>query len=255
MIKRLVIIITICLLLQASSFAENTLDVRRPMSEAKASNASASNLQHLTSNAQRPTLKGYSYNLKRLLGQAEANIQKVKEELKNLEIRQRNEDREAKVVEHFERGNQLYQAGNLKQAEVAWQKAVEISQDPEMKDYIKESEKRAKEEEIVREKEEQQRQRKLAAETNQRERLEKERQKQLELEKKEQERLEREIQVEFEKQEKEKARAEAETRRREALIQKERERQQKIEQARLEKQQKKETLARKKAKAESKKQR
>jgi tetratricopeptide (TPR) repeat protein len=61
-------------------------------------------------------------------------------------------------------GNQLYQEGKLKEAKEEWQKALEISQDPEMRDYIKESEKRAREEELTRKKEEEERHKRLEAE-------------------------------------------------------------------------------------------
>jgi len=109
----------------------------------------------------KPKIKSYTYNLKRLLEQIEENIKKVNEKIKEAEIRKRNEEREAKIREHFERGNALYKEGKLKEAKREWQRALEISEDPEMRDYIREAEKRAREEELARKKEEKERQRRL----------------------------------------------------------------------------------------------
>jgi tetratricopeptide (TPR) repeat protein len=118
----------------------------------------------------RPEIKGYTYNLKRLLEKIEENIKKVDEEIEKVEIRRRNEEREAKVREHFERGNTLYREGKLKEAKGEWLRALEITKDPEMKEYIRKAEKRAKEEELARKKEEKERQRRLAAERKEKER-------------------------------------------------------------------------------------
>ncbi len=117
-----------------------------------------------------PEIKGYTYNIKRLLEQIEENLQRVDEEIKEAEIRKRNEEREAKVIEYFERGNAFYKEGKLKEAKKEWQRALKISKDPEMKDYIKKAEKRAREEELARKKEEKERQRRLEAEQREKER-------------------------------------------------------------------------------------
>jgi len=107
---------------------------------------------------EKPKIRGYTYNLERLIKEAQENIKKV----------------EAKVTEHFEKGNQLSQEGRLKEARQEWQRALEISQDPEMKNYIREREKRAREEELTRQKEEQERQKRFKAEAKEKERLAKE---------------------------------------------------------------------------------
>ncbi len=117
-----------------------------------------------------PEIKGYTYNIKQLLEEIEQNLQKVDDEIKEAEIRKRNEEREAKVIEYFERGNAFYKEGKLKEAKKEWQRALEISKDPEMKDYIREAEKRAREEELARKKEEKERQRRLEAEQKEKER-------------------------------------------------------------------------------------
>lgn len=186
---------------------------------------------------EKPAIKGYTYNLKRLLEQAQENVKKIDEEIKQAEIKKCNEEREAKVIEHFEKGNQLYQEGKLKEAKEEWQKALEVSQDPEMREYIKESEKRAREEELARKKEEQERQKRLEAEAKEKERLEKEKQKQLELEQKEKEHLEKEKQKQLEAQRKEEERKQKEAELAKKKAEQESARQEKLKQAELKKQQ------------------
>jgi len=119
---------------------------------------------------QTPGIRGYTYNLKRLLEQMEENVRRVDSEIKEGEIRTRNEEKESRVLGHFEKGNALYKKGKLKEADKQWQRALEISRDPEMKGYIKTAEKRAKEEDVARKKEEQERQRRLEAEQKEKER-------------------------------------------------------------------------------------
>jgi len=91
-----------------------------------------------------PKLRGYTYNLKNLIDVAEKNIKKVDNEIMQVEIRKRNEEREALIVAYFERGNQLYKEGKLKEAKSEWEKAVSISKNPEMKDYIEKRSRQAK---------------------------------------------------------------------------------------------------------------
>lgn len=90
-----------------------------------------------------PKLRGYTYDLKSLIETAQRNIKKVDDEIMRQEIDKRNEEREAQVVSYFERGNQLYKEGKLKEAKSEWEKAVNISKDPEMKDYIEERSRQA----------------------------------------------------------------------------------------------------------------
>ncbi len=213
---------------------------------------------------EKPKIKGYTYNLKRLLEQTEENIQKVKEEIEQAEIGKRNEEREAKAIEHFERGNALYKEGGLKEAKEEWQKALDVSKDPEMKEYINEAEKRAREEELARKKEAAEKQKRLEAEQKEKRKkleeqadIEKEKarlelkqqqefqrkqQEQLEEERKAKEEAVRKKKARFEKERREQERQFAEQKRREELAQKkaevERLRQQKEERSRLEKEQK-----------------
>ena len=121
----------------------------------------------------KPKAQGYTYNLKHLLEQAEKNIQKVEEEIKQVEIRKRNKERETRAIEHFENGNQLYQEGKLKEAREQWEKTLKLSKDPGMKGYIKEAGKRAKEHELARRKEEEGQRKKERLELERRRQLKK----------------------------------------------------------------------------------
>lgn len=167
--------------------------------------------------------KGYTYSLKQLIEQTEKNIEKVDEKLKEREIEEENRKRELEAREHFEKGNALYKEGKLKEAKSQWQKALEITKDPQMKSYVKMSERRARKEELVRKREEKEKQRRFEAEQREKERLERERQKQLELEKKEKLRKQKEEQARLERERKEKERLEKERQKQLELEKKEQE--------------------------------
>lgn len=91
-----------------------------------------------------PAVKGFTYNLKRLLEIVREHIRNIDEEIKEGEIRKRNEEREARIREHFEKGNQFYADGKLKEAKAEWLEVLEIAKEPEMKEFIKESPRREK---------------------------------------------------------------------------------------------------------------
>lgn len=123
-------------------------------------------------------IRSYTLNLKQLVKEAEKNIKKVEGEIEEREIENCNRQREDEIRKHFERGNTLYKEGKLEEAKIEWQKALKISKDPEIRDYIRGSEKRAKQEELERrkklkKKEERKRQKELGAEKKEKERRKK----------------------------------------------------------------------------------
>lgn len=89
-------------------------------------------------------VKGFTYNLKRLLEIVREHVRRIDEEIKEGETIKRNEEREARIREHFEKGNQFYADGKLKEAKTEWLEVLEIAKEPEMKEYIKESPKKEK---------------------------------------------------------------------------------------------------------------
>jgi colicin import membrane protein len=130
----------------------------------------------------------YSLSLKQLIEEAEKNIKKVDKELKEQKIFRENRERETKVREYFEKGNLLYGEGKLEEAKKEWQEAVSITGVSEMKGYIQEAERKAREAELARQKAEEERQRQIAAEKREQARLEAEKRRQEELARKEEKR-------------------------------------------------------------------
>ncbi len=153
------------------------------------------------------TKKGFTYNLKRLIDEAKKTVKKIDDELEKEEIEKRNRQREAMVKEHFEKGETLYREGKPKEAKKELLEAIRITKDPEMKSYIRNSERSMRKEELARRKEEEEGKRRLKAERKEEERLERERQRQLEKQRKVEERKKEE---EAKKQKEEQKRLEAE---------------------------------------------
>ncbi|NTV02270.1 MAG: DUF2914 domain-containing protein [Chlorobiaceae bacterium] len=83
--------------------------------------------------------------LKELIFQAQENIRKVDQIIDQRERERRNEARESKARESFERGNALYSSGDLEGATKAWKEALDISGNPEMKGHIAEQARQARE--------------------------------------------------------------------------------------------------------------
>jgi len=131
---------------------------------------------------------GYSYNLKNLLEETQENLEKVEQEIENRE-------KEARIRMYFEKGNELYEEGKLKEAKSQWQKALKISKDPKMREYIKKAEIKAKEEKLAREKEQQEMRKRLQLEERERIQAEKEKERQLLLQQKELQRKQKEEEI------------------------------------------------------------
>ncbi len=151
--------------------------------------------------AEEPTTEDYNVSLRALIEQARENVEKVDGELKKQELERRIRQRAAGIREHFERGNVLYKEGKLKEAKQAWQKALEISEDPELKDYIA-----AGNAEKTKEQGRPQQEEKYSRETHKEERVKKIRRRELEkqerLEQKGKKRLERERQKQLQAEQK-----------------------------------------------------
>lgn len=140
------------------------------------------------------SVPSYNLSLKKLIEEAEKNIKKIDGDIKEREILKRNQEREDSAREHFEKGNRLYAEGKAEEAREEWQKSLDITKDPEMREYVRKSEERAWEEERARKKEEAARQEALAAEKKEAERLARAEENRLEAEARERARLERERQ-------------------------------------------------------------
>jgi outer membrane protein assembly factor BamD (BamD/ComL family) len=117
-----------------------------------------------------PTLKeqkkkeGYIVNLKDLINKSKEKIGKVDEKIKEQQRRQRNLEREEKARQYYEKAMQLYEEGKYDKARELWDKAIKITEHPEMKDYIRESAHRSKKQEDALRKEEELRLQRLEVE-------------------------------------------------------------------------------------------
>jgi tetratricopeptide (TPR) repeat protein len=116
----------------------------------------------------------FSLSLKKIMEQAEKNIQKVNDEL----TARKNEE---KARQSFEEGNRFYRAGDLDGAKKAWQKALDVTEDPSMRDHIRKAEKEAAEKRRQQEIAERKKQRELAAQKREQERAAKKAQRQQEI--------------------------------------------------------------------------
>jgi len=81
----------------------------------------------------------YSYSIKELIEKVEKNIKKADKEIRDKKLREKNLDRELAIRKHYVEGMYLYKHGKLEEARKEFLKALEISKDPEMEGYIKES--------------------------------------------------------------------------------------------------------------------
>ncbi len=88
--------------------------------------------------------EGYTLSLKKLIKEAEENLKKVDAEIKRQEVQKQNLQREIKARRHFEKGNSLYELGKPKEALEEWQKALNLTDHPDMKRHIKESDRKAR---------------------------------------------------------------------------------------------------------------
>ncbi len=84
-------------------------------------------------------IPSYANNLKRLIKKAEINIKKVDEKLKE-------QEREELARECCEKANALYGEGKLKEAKGEWRKALKMARKRQTREYIKKSKQRAIEE-------------------------------------------------------------------------------------------------------------
>lgn len=103
----------------------------------------------------------YIYDLQKLIVKSRVNIKRVNEKIKEEAVLKRNQQREERARQYYEKGIQLSEEGKLEQAREYFEKAIRITEHPEMAHYIKESVRRLKTQESALKKEEQQHLREL----------------------------------------------------------------------------------------------
>lgn len=117
------------------------------------------------------TQTGYVYDLKKLIIKSRENIKRVNEKIKDQAVIKRNQKREERAREYYQRGLQLTQEGKLDEAREYFEKAIRITEHPEMTRYIQQSESRLKAQDaaLKREERDQVRQQEAQAQTRQQE--------------------------------------------------------------------------------------
>jgi tetratricopeptide (TPR) repeat protein len=86
----------------------------------------------------------YVYDLKLLIRKSKDNIKTVNEKIKAQAVQKRNQMREQKAREYYEQAQKLVEEGRFDDARQLYDKAIRITEHPEMKYYIKESAHRTK---------------------------------------------------------------------------------------------------------------
>ena len=89
----------------------------------------------------------YLYDLKRLIAKSRENIKRVNEKIKEQAVLKRNQKREERAREYYEKGVELTDEGKLNEAREYFEKAIRITEHPEMSGYIRESQSRLKKQE------------------------------------------------------------------------------------------------------------
>ncbi len=91
----------------------------------------------------------YVYDLKVLIQKSRDNIKNVNEKIKDQAVRKRNQQREEKAREYFLQAQKLAEEGLLEESRQLYDKAIRVTEHPEMKYYIRESQHRAKVQEVA----------------------------------------------------------------------------------------------------------
>src|SRR3989338_10090360 len=120
-----------------------------PSVETAAVPASKAATPGITPGASAPAIQeqapsSYVYDLKKLIIQSRENIKRDNAKIKDQAVIKRNQKREERAREYYQRGMQLTDEGKLDEAREYFEKAGRITDHPEMIGYIKESERRLK---------------------------------------------------------------------------------------------------------------
>jgi len=95
------------------------------------------------------TKTSYLYDLKKLIDISRENIKEVNEKIKEQAILKRNQKREERAREYYEKGVELTNEGKLNEARDYFEKAIRITEHPEMTGYIRESQRRLRRQEAA----------------------------------------------------------------------------------------------------------
>lgn len=88
--------------------------------------------------------EGYLVNLRDLIKRSKVQIERVGEKIEEQATLRRNQQRELKAREYYEKAMRLYEEGKLDEAREYWDKSIKITEHEEMKGYVRESVKKTK---------------------------------------------------------------------------------------------------------------
>lgn len=153
--KKISIIFILSLFLSFSLFAQDQENTQLATSDKAVTDQGSAQVQETPPLQQEQTLEvdekildkhipSYSYNLKQLIAEAEKNIKKVEAELNKKEKMAKQQEKDKEMRKLFEEGNSLYQEGKPQEAIKTWEKVLDLSKDPQMKEYILNCEKEIK---------------------------------------------------------------------------------------------------------------
>ncbi|MCA9400240.1 MAG: hypothetical protein KC713_01335, partial [Candidatus Omnitrophica bacterium] len=108
--------------------------------------------------------EGYVLNLKELIKKSKKKIEQVNDKLADQAKQRRNQQREEKAREYYEKAMRLFEEGKFDEAKEYWNKAIKITEHPEMRDYIREDVRKTEKKEKALKDEEQKRLRRLEIE-------------------------------------------------------------------------------------------
>ncbi len=91
----------------------------------------------------------YVYDLKKLIIKSRENIKRVNDKIKEQSVVKRNQKREERAREYYEKGMELQDEGKFDQAREYFEKAINITEHPEMTKYINQSAEKLKAQEIA----------------------------------------------------------------------------------------------------------
>lgn len=113
---------------------------------------------------ERKAEEGYTLDLKTLINKSKKRIEQVEDKLKEQAKERRNERREAKAREYYEKAQRLYDEGKFDEAVELWEKAIRITEHDEMEGYVHKSVSRQRKKDKALKKEEQRRLKRLEVE-------------------------------------------------------------------------------------------
>lgn len=105
--------------------------------------------------------EGYILNLKQLINESKKKIEKVNDKLQDQARDRRNQQREERAREYYEKAKRLFDEGRFEEAKILWEKAIKVTEHPEMEDYVSKSVRKTKKLEKALEREEDRRLKRL----------------------------------------------------------------------------------------------